>query len=190
VVREIPADRRQAILDAALDLFSEHTYGGTAMPLIAERAGVAAGTIYRYFPSKEDLANAVYRDCKLAMQAALSEHARSGAIRDQFRGLWRGLWAFSQANPAAFRFLETHHHTPYLDRASRAVGDVVSHTVADFVRRGQRGRAIRPGDPLVLIALAFGAFVGLVKDAADRHVVIDDKTLRASEDAVWAMLEG
>jgi AcrR family transcriptional regulator len=36
--------------------------------MIAERAGVGAGTIYRYFPSKESFANAVYRDCKLSLQ--------------------------------------------------------------------------------------------------------------------------
>lgn len=49
------ADKREAILAAALDLFAERTFEGTPVPLIAERAGVATGTIYRYFESKETL---------------------------------------------------------------------------------------------------------------------------------------
>ena len=43
------------------ELFTERGFHGTAMPLVAERAGVAAGTIYRYFDSKEALVDAVFQ---------------------------------------------------------------------------------------------------------------------------------
>jgi TetR/AcrR family transcriptional regulator, repressor of fatR-cypB operon len=49
--------KREAILNAALQLFTEFGFHGTAMPQVAERAGVGAGTIYRYFTSKEALVN-------------------------------------------------------------------------------------------------------------------------------------
>ncbi|MEQ9367019.1 MAG: helix-turn-helix domain-containing protein, partial [Leptospirales bacterium] len=52
--------KAQAILDASLELFAEKGYDGTAVPLIAEKAGVGAGTIYRYFESKEVLVNILY----------------------------------------------------------------------------------------------------------------------------------
>ena len=52
--------KHEAILDAALALFVERGYHGTAVPAIAERAGVAAGTIYHHFESKEQLVNAVF----------------------------------------------------------------------------------------------------------------------------------
>jgi len=44
-------DKRETILAAALELFVERGFYGTAVPEIAERAGVGAGTIYRYFES-------------------------------------------------------------------------------------------------------------------------------------------
>jgi AcrR family transcriptional regulator len=52
---EPEGDKREAILRAALELFSERGFYGTAVPLIAERAKVATGTIYRHFKDKESL---------------------------------------------------------------------------------------------------------------------------------------
>jgi AcrR family transcriptional regulator len=106
--RPAPADKREAILAAALALFSERAFDGTPMPLVAARAGVGAGTIYRYFASKEALGNAVFRDCKLAMQRHLLErHAAGLTPREEFGAMWQGLWSFLQEQPAAYRFLET-----------------------------------------------------------------------------------
>src|SRR5947208_125730 len=45
----------EAIMDAALAVFRERGYEGTTIPAIAERAGIAQGTLYNYFPSKEKL---------------------------------------------------------------------------------------------------------------------------------------
>ncbi|MGN6106845.1 MAG: helix-turn-helix domain-containing protein, partial [Kofleriaceae bacterium] len=59
--RRVAGDKREAIIAAALELFVERGFFGTAVPEIAERAGVGAGTIYRYFESNEALVNAIYR---------------------------------------------------------------------------------------------------------------------------------
>jgi AcrR family transcriptional regulator len=49
------AASKEAILDAALEVFRERGYDGTTIPAIAERAGIAQGTLYNYYPSKEKL---------------------------------------------------------------------------------------------------------------------------------------
>ncbi|MDQ4061868.1 MAG: TetR/AcrR family transcriptional regulator [Pseudomonadota bacterium] len=53
--------RLQAILDAALDVFSEKGYAATRLEDVAARAGVAKGTIYLYVPSKQALFEALIR---------------------------------------------------------------------------------------------------------------------------------
>ncbi|MCW7461137.1 helix-turn-helix domain-containing protein [Leptospira limi] len=53
-------NKSEEILSAALELFTAKGFDGTAVPLIAERANVAAGTIYRYFASKEELVNSLF----------------------------------------------------------------------------------------------------------------------------------
>src|SRR5438132_6880107 len=47
--------RREEILDAAAKLFAKHGYAETDTQLLADELGVGKGTLYRYFPSKENL---------------------------------------------------------------------------------------------------------------------------------------
>ena len=187
--RQSPEQTREAILRAALELMSEHSYEATTVPEIASQAGVAAGTIYLHFPSKEAVVNAVYRQSKLEMQRFLANAMASATTsRDGFHRLWRGLFDFSRKHPEAFRFLEMHRHLPYLEPASLEVSRAVFEGVADFVRRAQKEGAIREAPAEVLIALAFGAFVGLAKEAECGHARLDEKSIRVGEEAVWDML--
>jgi AcrR family transcriptional regulator len=48
-------ERRAAILDAALDLFSKHGFAAARLDDVANKAGVAKGTLYLYFPDKQAL---------------------------------------------------------------------------------------------------------------------------------------
>ena len=55
-------DKREDVIRAALELIAEHGFHGAPMAMIAERAGVGAGTIYRYFENKDVLIAELYRD--------------------------------------------------------------------------------------------------------------------------------
>jgi AcrR family transcriptional regulator len=156
--------KREAVLDAALELFEERTFYGTAMPLVAARAGVGAGTIYRHFESKEVLANELFR-------------------------FWKdGLTDFTLAHPTAFAFLETHRHQPYLDADSRAIALALDSQIERFIRRHQRTGDLRSGDPAELIALVLGAFVGLVRAAGDGRIRLTRRRLRAAAPRVWHLI--
>ena len=184
---QAPPDKREAILDAALALFSERTFEGTAVPLIAERAGVAAGTIYRYFADKEDLVNAVYQRAKTGMRdAILAEIPEGAAPRVAFHHIWRGLWRFAATQPDSFGFLETHHHQPYLNDASHAIAGEIDAAVTAFVRGAQAAGAMRDAPPQMLVAIVFGAFVGLVKSASPEPLAWDEDVIAESEACMWA----
>ena len=61
---------RQRLLDAAMALIEEGGYGAASVIAIVERAGVAAGTLYRHFASKEELFVEVFRAvCDRELQA-------------------------------------------------------------------------------------------------------------------------
>src|SRR5687768_13516077 len=96
-------NKYDAILDAALQLFVERGFFGTAVPLVAERAGVAAGTIYHYFTSKEAMVNALFRHWKEAIARTIyTAFPATAAPREQFRTIWMQMASFAMANPKAF----------------------------------------------------------------------------------------
>src|SRR5262245_24108021 len=74
VVRKLSA-RRAAILAAAEALASESGMGSVQIAPVAERAGIAAGTVYRYFPSKTALVTALVEAQSAAEIAALGRAA-------------------------------------------------------------------------------------------------------------------
>jgi TetR/AcrR family transcriptional regulator, fatty acid metabolism regulator protein len=72
------AHTRAALLDAAARAFAERGYHQTPIDSVSERAGVAKGTIYNYFSSKDDVLRALVQEaCELATGAAIAvpDHA-------------------------------------------------------------------------------------------------------------------
>lgn len=79
-------NKLNAILDAALDLFVEQGFHGTTVPSIADKAGVGAGTIYRYFENKEALVNALYQKWKLkAAESMPTNWQNDQPVREQLK---------------------------------------------------------------------------------------------------------
>ncbi len=60
-------NKKDLILQSALKLFSTKGFHGTPTSLISKEAGVATGTLFNYFESKEDLINKLYLECKKSM---------------------------------------------------------------------------------------------------------------------------
>jgi AcrR family transcriptional regulator len=178
---------REALLDAALDVFTELTFAGTAVPTVAERAGIAVGTIYRHYPSKQALGNAVYHRWKGRLYERLAARSDDSTTRAEFGSLWSALRGFAAEHPAAFAFLEYQQHGDYLDAESLELTRRSTQLAIDLVTRGQARGEVRPGEPEVLVALAYGAFIGLAK-AQWSGVPVDEPDFVAAEAAVWDLL--
>lgn len=74
---------RQRLLEAARELIEEGGYGSASVVAIAERTGVAAATLYRHFPSKEELFIEVFREVcggEERAMASAAESAGPGAV--------------------------------------------------------------------------------------------------------------
>jgi AcrR family transcriptional regulator len=177
------------ILHAALRLFAERGFHGTSMPDLAAAAGVGAGTIYRHFDSKEGVVNALYQQWKQQFTREVFERWDfEGSWRQRFRTLWRALFQFQREHPHAIPFLDLHHHSDYLDTDSRQIEIVSAMAWLEMFSRGQREEALVDMDPAAVIAMAYGAFLGLVRGANAGYFALDDDMLTQSEERVWAML--
>src|SRR5258706_153430 len=99
VARPKSEDNRNAILDAATRLFAER--GLTAAPTseISKQAGVAEGTLFTYFKTKDDLINALYREIKLELaDAMMSDFPRKKKVGTRLRHVWDRYVNWGMAN--------------------------------------------------------------------------------------------
>jgi AcrR family transcriptional regulator len=179
-------DKRARLLDAALDLFESRGFDGVAVPEIAAKAAVAVGTVYRYFPGKEALVNALYRHWKGVYNALILAPLPAGlAARDQFTTYWQRMMLFARTHPRATRFMDLHHHAPYLDAESIAAGRVYREVAQGFIAGARAAGAIRDIDPALVVALMWGAAVGLTKFAGQGALTFDNATAIDMEEALW-----
>jgi len=179
-------DKRTRILAASLDLFEKRGFDGVAVPEIARAAGVATGTIYRYFKTKEELVNALYRHWKGAYNEQILGPLPEGlSPREIFSLYWRRMAEFARKHYRAVRFLDLHYHAPYLDAKSRAMEGIYMVTAEAFMAAGREKGSLRPLDPALVVALLWGATAGLNKFVHDGKLVFDEATSNAMEDALW-----
>jgi AcrR family transcriptional regulator len=184
--RPAEGDKQRQILEAALGLFAERGFHGTRVPLVAEAAGVATGTIYHYFASKEALVNAVFRDAKSRLHAALFDGlATDSEPHALFTEIWRRLVSFARTEPVSFQFLEMQDHFPYLDAESRTLE---MNVLAPLWLAGQSispGAAERKLPVEASMALVWGALVGLIKAERLGYLTLTDETLSSAGEACW-----
>jgi AcrR family transcriptional regulator len=95
--------RPQELLDAALALFVEKGFAATRAEEVAQRAGVSKGTLYLYYPSKEELFKAVVRQNLVNLIAegleAVAQH--EGSSSELLRYLMTTWWERVGCTPAA-----------------------------------------------------------------------------------------
>lgn len=179
-------DKRARLLAAALDLFETRGFDGVAVPEIAAKAGVAVGTVYRYFETKEALVNALYRLLKQSYNATVLAPVEPGLpTREIFSAYWQRMTAFARRNPHAIRFMDLHHHGAYLDDESRALSRTYAKAAESFVRAARARGDIRDLDPVMVVALMWGAAAGLTKFSASGSLTFDERTANEMEEVLW-----
>jgi AcrR family transcriptional regulator len=85
----------QRLLSAAAAAFAEHGADDVSLEEIARRAGVGIGTLYRHFPTRQALLEAVYREQVEAVRAAAEKQLRSDAPGEALAAWLRALVDFS-----------------------------------------------------------------------------------------------
>jgi TetR/AcrR family transcriptional regulator, fatty acid metabolism regulator protein len=85
-VRSPPGDKREAILRAAIKVFANSGYFNSKVADIAREAGVADGTVYLYFKSKEDILHSIFdRSVEEALSAARQQIERVSDPKEKLR---------------------------------------------------------------------------------------------------------
>ncbi|HEV2427034.1 MAG TPA: helix-turn-helix domain-containing protein [Acidimicrobiales bacterium] len=169
-VRPQRADARrnyEKLVEAARDLFDEE--GDTSMEAIAKRAGVGIGTLYRHFPKRIDVVEAVYRD-DVEQVVAVAE--RAAATLGPWEAVDSFLRAFVTYALGKRRFLnelrEAFEKNPSLKSSARERLDYAMHLVVD---RGQAAGVVRSdlaGDDVLSLVGPMCMSATLSREQAER----------------------
>ena len=154
---QLNPDLKSRIDAAALHLFAERGADATPMPMIAECAGVAVGSLYRYYTNKEELVARLYADnyARLAQELDRAQ-TQAAAARDKVAAMVRFICGFfdREWDLARFLLLEQHVRLKTYSGAANPV-DVVYGVLAEGMRRGE----VRRLDGVLATALVMGPVI-------------------------------
>lgn len=162
-------ETRERILAAALAVFAEQGYHGGTTKAITQRAGVAEGLLFHYFPTKADLLVALLADDPFEpeLRRSLQEHAADPVAEALPRLARRWLAVLRARRPVAMVLIQAAHVEPRVQVAIEALSQSITELLADYlaarVATGElRGIDPRSGAQLVLQAL-FGVTLPCVE---------------------------
>ena len=174
-------DKKHAIFESALDLIKDHGFHGAPMSLVAKNAGVAAGTIYHYFDSKEQLICELYNfnreRVKEVIRLALERKATS--LKEKFSKVWTALYQFYVKEPNILVFFEQFVNSPY------NVDKYPNHfrgQLYTFFSEGIKSGELKAVKTEILLVMVMGSITSTAKlhlfgkvpiTQADQHRIVD-----------------
>src|SRR6266849_5668514 len=158
-------DKRNAILDSATRVFAER--GLTAAPTseISKEAGVAEGTLFTYFKTKDDLINALYREIKLELaDAMMSGFPRRKSVRTRLRHVWDGYVNWGVANREKRSVVAQLQVSGMLSKESIEAGSAPFVEMQNTIRDAIERHILRADLPIELISKTMAALAEATMD--------------------------
>ena len=182
-------EKRDEIVRAALELIAEHGFHGAPMAMIADKAGVGAGTIYRYFENKDVLITELYRELEERIYVTvMTGYSPDKPIRERFLYLGAAVLGYCVANPLDFRYLEQFHNSPYgmVYRRDRMLGKREDRDMyRELFEEGVAQQVVKDFPLAVLFALTFGPLMAVARDHTLGFIVLDDDLIIRTIEACW-----
>jgi AcrR family transcriptional regulator len=160
-------ERREAILAAAVDVFSRSGFQGASIDAIARRAGISKALIYEHFPSKQDLRAAVLEDHVAELFRRLAESAATdepGEVR--LRAGVEAFLAFVEERRAGWRMIFRDAADPAVARVVAGLQEQVTLAVAALIAADPAAAASSEPDREVRIEMLATLLTGAVQSLA------------------------
>jgi len=184
------SNKRDDILQSALELIAENGFHGTSTRMITEKAGVGAGTIYCFFKSKDELIieikHLLEENILLAVEGDYPFSNKT--VKKNFFHLFKTVLTYFIIHPTHFRFLKQYFDSPYREsmHIRRIIGNTgKSNIFQKIVEEGIKRKIIKDLPLFVHFALVFGPIVMLAQDHVQGLVELDDAQIHRTIEVVW-----
>src|SRR5262249_5521989 len=184
VARPLSEDKRAAILAAATELVAAL---GVSAPTakIARGAGVAEGTLFTYFATKDELLNRLYLELKADLRdAMLTGYPSAKGLIDRSRPLWDRYIGWGSAHPLRLKALRQLAVSDRITEQSKKLGADLFTEFNDMMRECAAGGAMRHQPPAFASAV-MNAIADATMDFLAREPAQAKRYTRAGFDAFW-----
>jgi len=176
--------RREEVLSAALDLFTNRGYFNTSVREIQQAAGVSTGFIYHHFSSKDDLARSLYLQLLDGLAADIGDiGSRETSLAGRSRALIEYFLRLAEERPAVMAFIIHARHREFLPEEKPICSSAPFAMMLDMVAEGIEKGEIRPVETVIAATTLFGGCFRLIHLFLD-GVVSPPLVQRAEE--VWS----
>lgn len=185
-------NKKELILNAALKLFVENGFHGTATSKIAQEAGVANGTLFQYFKTKDELVIALYIQLKEELSEFVSENTAINADTKQSiktHVLSSLFWALE--NPLKFRFIEQIHTSPYIEQVDQEIIQKQVEPHLMLIQTGINEGIIKPLPVELIYSLITNQVFGLYQYLTSKELskTKQHEIIQTTFEMLWGMLE-
>lgn len=176
--------KREDILAASLDLIVESGLHAFSFSKLFARAGVGSGTVYHYFPSKEELVRSLYREtAALLDQAILSDYDATADLKTRFRLIMQKMAMFAIKNGKELELLNACNHSSYIPLELRQQATPALKLSLDLLAEGQATGQFVPMEPMMAVSMISGALLAVISGQQSgkfpSHVDQLDQTIEA-----------
>lgn len=176
-------ERPQKILEATLELVTEHGLTGLSIAKIAARAGASPGIIYHYFENKDALIHTLYGLVLEKYAQGLSEKVYDLPALERLKRLWHHTFRFYADHPQETVFLEQYKNSAYHAQRDRALDAPLARLIGT-VEADIAGGALKDLPLGVIQAMTLEVAVSLAKAQVAGTLRLDEKTLETVADTV------
>ncbi|WP_353135236.1 TetR/AcrR family transcriptional regulator [Pseudopedobacter sp.] len=157
-------DKKEAIFQHTLLLIHQNGFHGTPMSQIAQRSGVAIGTIYHHFESKDELILALFKYCRgLITEYIFKDNHPDIDFKTRFFSIWLNFVEFYIKHPESLSFMDQFYSSPYLQRVLIEETMCGEDSVSRFLKEGIDLGFIRNADVNIISTVFIGTAVSTVK---------------------------
>jgi AcrR family transcriptional regulator len=178
-------DKRNAILAAAMEVIAEQGLGAPTAR-IARVAGVAEGTLFTYFETKDELLNTLYLDIKSDMrEVMMASYPGSGTVQNRARHVWQKYVDWGVAFPQKRRAMAQLAVSDRLTEHTREVGMNAFADVNEMIRTSIASGALRDYPPAFAAAI-MGALAETAMEFIERDPAQSERYRKAGFEAFWS----
>ena len=178
--------KRDQILKTTLDLVSEIGLHATSISLIIKKSGAAAGTIYYYFKSKEELLDTLYSELKKEMGETIIQNLNEQLnYKEKFFLIWKNLFYFYLNHPQKFEFLENYANSALVRNEIKEINQRYYQIATDSILSGIKMGIYRNLPIDLLINQVFGNVSTFVRMIIMEEVQLSDELLNKVVQSSW-----